>query len=336
MTPSPATQRLGSRPPRQSLCGLVVDAELELHQNRPAAAGEATDLTIYDGPPVRSDLCVPPGELLLRLEDESRPWYSAVREPSGEHVLRFHGTCDIRTSANLEAAVVHPVIGARPGLAAVLTAGAMLAYQLYLRGHLVLHASAVDLGGVAVAFVGHSGKGKSTMAALLCAAGGRLVTDDVLRVDDESGRPLVRLGSTELRLRATADGVFEAFDRSPTLRTSADDRNVLRLPDDAQDRLPLGALIIPEPWPGRTSLEVERLPIRHALFAVLGFPRLAGWRDADVVGRQFEATADLVERVPVLVARVPWGPPFRHGLGAELVSALRDQLGLPSGLIVGS
>ena len=47
-------------------------------------------------------------------------------------------------------------------------------------GHLVLHASAVALGGQAVAFVGHSGDGKSTLAATLRHEGGHFITDDIL------------------------------------------------------------------------------------------------------------------------------------------------------------
>jgi len=84
---------------------------------------------------------------------------------------------------------LHP--GADLGLVTVLTAGALLAVHLRLRGELVLPASAVQLGGAALAFVRASGMGKSTLAALLCASGHGLVTDDVLRVDpaDGPGRP---------------------------------------------------------------------------------------------------------------------------------------------------
>jgi hypothetical protein len=316
---------------RQLLCGLVVDSEIELHQDRAASDAAVTDLHVRLGAPVGVGVPVPLGDVLLDAGDDDGPAYAAVREPSGQYVLRFHGVGDFVVAADLGTVTVHPAVGAHGGLATVLTAGALLAFQLYLRDCLVLHASAVDVGGVAVAFVGHSGMGKSTLAALLCAAGSRLVTDDVLRVDDEDTRPLARLGTTELRLRPAARRVTAAFDRSPDARTSADSRHVLRLPDDAADRLPLGAIVIPQPSRESRSLDVRRLPAKDALLCVLGYPRLAGWRDPAVLRRQFEATASLVGRVPTLVATVPWGPPFGSSLGRELAAALQPYLDDPPG-----
>ena len=55
-----------------------------------------------------------------------------------------------------------------------------------LRGRELLHASAVSLGGGAIAFVGLSGAGKSSVAAHLVARGASLVTDDVLAMSIES------------------------------------------------------------------------------------------------------------------------------------------------------
>lgn len=60
--------------------------------------------------------------------------------------------------------------------------GPILSLVLRLRGALAFHASAVQIGGGAVAFVGGHGAGKSTLAAALGAAGAAIVTDDVLHV----------------------------------------------------------------------------------------------------------------------------------------------------------
>jgi hypothetical protein len=51
---------------------------------------------------------------------------------------------------------------------------------LSLRGHLVIHASAVDLGDNAVAFTGLSGAGKTTTARSLARHGGRILCEDKL------------------------------------------------------------------------------------------------------------------------------------------------------------
>lgn len=332
MTPSgsgrdPAEPRADARPSdRQLLCGLVVASELDLHQHRPAAPGAEPDLVVRLGLPVERKLPVPEGTQVARVDGPDGPSFSVVRAQDDSFLLRFHGACDIQVSADLAEAVVRPALGAPAGIESVLAAGALLAFQLYQRGHLVLHASAVDLGESALAFVGQSGMGKSTMAAVMCAAGARLITDDVLRVDDESGTPLARLGATEIRLRKGARELVQHFEVPPDVRTSADERQVLRLDDRAQDGLPLSAVVIPRPDPDAVAVVLEPVPPKVATLALLGFPRLPGWRDPRVTGRQFAATAAMVARLPVLVARVPWGPPFAADLPAQLTEALQPYL----------
>jgi hypothetical protein len=66
-------------------------------------------------------------------------------------------------------------------LATYLT-GPILGFVLRRRGHLSLHASAVQTGSGAMILVGPHGAGKSTIAAALAARGCALITDDVLHV----------------------------------------------------------------------------------------------------------------------------------------------------------
>ena len=49
-----------------------------------------------------------------------------------------------------------------------------------LSGAIGLHASAVDVGGQAIVFVGRSGQGKSTLAAAFVARGAKLLADDAV------------------------------------------------------------------------------------------------------------------------------------------------------------
>jgi hypothetical protein len=63
--------------------------------------------------------------------------------------------------------------------------GGVLFSLLYQRGLFVLHASAVNINGSVVAFLGLKGQGKSTMAATLYGRGHSLVSDDMLAVQIE-------------------------------------------------------------------------------------------------------------------------------------------------------
>src|SRR3954468_14330500 len=65
--------------------------------------------------------------------------------------------------------------------------GRILPWAAVLRGLEVFHASAVAVDGRALAFVGPTGAGKTSVAVRLVARGARFLTDDVLALDDVHG-----------------------------------------------------------------------------------------------------------------------------------------------------
>jgi len=69
--------------------------------------------------------------------------------------------------------------------------GMMMACLLQQRGFYVLHASVVQIGNYGVAFLGHVGAGKSSMAAALHARGHAVVTDDNAAIDLGAAEPIV-------------------------------------------------------------------------------------------------------------------------------------------------
>lgn len=72
---------------------------------------------------------------------------------------------------------------------------------LMQRGNLVFHASSVRIGGKAIAFIGSSGEGKSTLAAALSKRDYSAVTDDVLPLKfNEHNKPLVLPGFPRFKL----------------------------------------------------------------------------------------------------------------------------------------
>jgi len=95
--------------------------------------------------------------------------------------------------------------------------GSAFGILLHQRGLLPLHANAIEIDGHAVAFMGETGAGKSTLAAWLHDAGHRVIADDVCVLDfGEGGQDRIRVRPGMPRIRLWKD----ALERSG--RVSAD------------------------------------------------------------------------------------------------------------------
>lgn len=180
---------------------------------------------------------------------------------------------------------------------------------LHQRGLLPLHANAVEMDGRAVAFMGHSGAGKSTMAAWFLDHGSRVLADDVCVVGPgPAGEPIAHPGIPRLRLwreaieesgRSVADYEL-AFDR-------LDKFNVPTPRPEAGGPLPLSHVYLLErAEPGGDGIrQLQGVAAIDALIANTyrgGYLPLIG-----AVRRHFEACLDLVRQVPVFSAHRAWG-----------------------------
>jgi len=97
-----------------------------------------------------------------------------------------------------------PETGADDADIPVFILGTAFGILLHQRGQIVLHASAVRVGGKAILFCGPSGAGKSTMAAALARRGLPLVTDDICAITAVTGTPMVQPDGRQLKLWAEA------------------------------------------------------------------------------------------------------------------------------------
>jgi hypothetical protein len=172
--------------------GLEIASEFPLPELEQGSGG-APDLTIRMAP--EREPALPEG-IQVRFRHEQ-----------DQHTLTWLavGTFRILGTDVIE---VEPAPGVKPSLIALPLLGPVFALLLHLRGTLVLHASAVDIGDGAVVFLGDKTAGKSTTAAAFVRAGGRLLTDDVLAIDMKGPQPLIRPGFPQLKLdRGAASGL---------------------------------------------------------------------------------------------------------------------------------
>lgn len=290
-----------ARPSRRyALFGGVLCSQLELPELN-AACGSGCDWTLEVSlgapPPVEIE---PIGE--RRLEIES---YRLSRTLNGLRLEYSHVGCfDIASDGSR--IVWYRREDANPELVRTVALGSVLALALELAGLLCLHASAVVIGGRAIAFVGPKYHGKSTLAAALAAAGAQLVGDDLLAVSP--GPPVtVRPGVPSVRLWSDTAATLLVEDRCERvvrgIKTMAAGFNATPFEGIA----PLDAVYVVTPTPVD---EAARAASRVPLAGVAGALALAGQTKLPdslvglrAAGTQLAAAAAVAERVPVYSLR---------------------------------
>ena len=125
-------------------------------------------------------------KLALQLEDKEAIVY--IKEVG---VFLVRGGCEI---------VVIPAPETDRAKLRIALVGTVMAVLLQQRGALVLHASAVEMDGKAVLFLGNSGEGKSSMAAAMQAKGYVAIADDIAAVNWEGGRAMLTPGFPQIKL----------------------------------------------------------------------------------------------------------------------------------------
>jgi hypothetical protein len=261
---------------------------------------------------------VPPGRVIADRRSTGRRWYVAV-DDGERYLLRVPGHCDFIVDPTLRAVECRPAPGVDRRMVGLLVGGLVLAFLLGLAGECALHASAVALDRGAMAFAGDTGMGKSTLAALLCVHGARLVTDDLLRLACAAGVRCIG-GVPQLRLRRAAADLLTQLPDSSRVTTTVDDRLAVSPPGSRHTDHPLAVIVLPRPSRDVPTVRLNRVRGAAAVTKLLALSRLAGWTDRQILGRQLDALARLADQVPVVEADIPWGPPFRADVVTDLLT----------------
>ena len=184
-----------------SVFGLCVRSEIILDELRPYGSEVEPDVMIRFG---KIDAMGPPGYS----HSEAG---TLLTIPCIARYL-IHGGTEI---------VIDPDPGAAERTVRLYLLGSAFGALLHQCGLMPLHANAIEIDGRAVAFCGHSGSGKSTIAAWFLDRGHHILADDVCVVGfDETGTALAYPGIPRLRLwrealeasGRAADGYERSFD----------------------------------------------------------------------------------------------------------------------------
>jgi hypothetical protein len=126
--------------------------------------------------------------------------WCAFHHGSDGYVLRFPDIADFDVSPDGRNVRCHPAPEAAQETVRHLYLNQVLPLALSRQGRLVIHASAIEGPAGAVAFVGASGTGKSTLAAAFARSGHRLLCDDGLLLDETEQGFLALPGDPSIRL----------------------------------------------------------------------------------------------------------------------------------------
>lgn len=243
--------------------GRSIESDHPLPELEAADAARAEFRVVWD-----ARVHVPAGAswtTLWRFSD-GEPWVTVARTSSARH-LRFGRFAEFRVSDGL-------IEIAPRGRVAVSTLRHLLLDQalplaLAASGALVLHASAVCVGGRAVLFIGEAGSGKSTLAALLARRGCPVLADDGVLLEQSAGgiRAVPSYPGLRLFPDPSAAALIDQADAEVAEYTRK--RRILAAADPGLFRAspaPVGRAYMLSPG-GETAF--ERLSMRDAAMAIV-------------------------------------------------------------------
>jgi hypothetical protein len=278
--------------PAYSLFGLTIASDIALPLP-PAAADAAVDVTISQAP--------------VDVEGEHGWGYAQV---AGGTLLSVETVGRFLISGG-QRIVVAPGAGASERNIRLFLLGSAFGALLHQRGLMPLHANAVVVDGRAFAFCGHSGAGKSTMAAWFHDRGHPILADDVCVIGFAAdGAALAYPGVPRLRLWRQAleeSGRFvDDYERS---FDALDKYDVPISGEERTEPAPLAAVyLLGRAGPGAEAGVIQRLTGVEAVETLVSNTyRGAYLTSIGGTGPHLAACVRIAKTVPIFRAERRWG-----------------------------
>lgn len=270
-----------------SVYGLIIRSQIPLPEFLEVNAS-APDITIrqgvLQGPPLELEI---EGNGCWRVDESTVDYYwpevGSLQVRDGREILFASSDAADPDAIRLS------LIG--PGMATI----------LHQRGCLVLHASAVrDEDGV-VAFVGPSGRGKSTTASLMLSRGYRPFTDDILAIDVTRDVPMVLPGPPILKLwPSSLDVIGVDAEQLPRIGVPYTKRFFRTDPTGLCEPLPLRAVYILHP---DEPPEVCPMPRPTAILEIMTNSYLSEVLRFSGAEKNFQQCVQLAKSIPIKVLK---------------------------------
>ena len=278
---------LGGILPFYTAYGLTFDSELEFPEFLPGE--QPSDVQIRLAPIDLPDISAP--------LDNRR----ISRKVTPDETILFWenvGTLQIRNGDEI---VADPLPDVEERVLRLFILGAGMAVLLHQRGYLILHSSAVSVDGRAVCFLGHSGSGKSTMAAAMHDRGHHLVSDDIVAIQTrDDDLPLVYSGFPQLKIWPDLVDILEHIpEELPKLHPKLEKRGFRVHEEFAQGVLPLGCIYVLSTVE-QGDPEITPIPVQDAFIELIRLSFIAGLLErTGTSARHFNQSSTLVNRIPI-------------------------------------
>lgn len=267
------------------------------------------------------------------VETNPTRWYKYAQLDNGQSFLRWDdlfeflidadGTriwCGWLGAASLESLQVYLL-------------GHALSFALIKQGYEPLHATAVVIDGEAIAFLGSSGFGKSSLAAAFLADGHRLLTDDMLLLWSKDQGYEAQPGPRRIKLFPKIAHRFLAGTGSAVPMNSETEKLVLPLNADHRhhDAVPLRALYVlgpPREMQQKQSIKLAPLTTREAFIGLVRGTFNPLVSDSDRLRRQCSECLSIASRVPARRISYPrvlaMLPAVKHAILTDLAAIARE------------
>jgi hypothetical protein len=264
-----------------------------------------------------------------RAPDE-RPWLSFARHRGG-YRLRFRDFADFDVCLSRRLITGHARRGTPDHTFNHLLLDQVMPLVIGAADCFALHGSVVDIDGGAVAFLGATGHGKSTLAACLSRRGHAVLSDDCCVLWRTSAG--FDVAPTYPGLRLFSESISQVFGdvESPRVRVShysSKERIVPRTPAARApgQRVPLRRLyVIPPPaqLSGADRARIDRRTWREGTLDVVGATFYLDVKDEGRAREGFELAAEAAGSSRVRVLTFPWNLAALETVADEVLDDLR-------------
>ena len=195
---------------------------------------------------------------------------------------------------------IDPPVGLTESLLRSIILGPVLTLLLRQRGLLVLHASGISTPEGAVAFIGNSGWGKSTLANAFYNRGYSLITDDVIAVRMKDGLPITFPAYPHVKLMSdAADALGYDYDALVPLSSKAFKRHNCIDRAFSQAPVPLRKIYALENVP-RDRNEIESISPQTAVIELIRHTRGTNvLTSSDYMSTHLRQCSELVKSIPI-------------------------------------